>query len=72
LGTPQMHTWIKPGKRKGQVGGNAKMAEFYIDLHPHLNDAEVEWVLSQMSKEDKIELLEGAGIEKKKIKDYLK
>lgn len=72
IGTSQKHTWIKPGKRKGQVKGNAKMFEFYLDLYPHLNDDEIEWALTQMSKEDKIELLEGAGIEKKKIKDYLK
>ena len=72
LGTTQMHPWIKPGKRKGQVKGNAKMVKFYLGLYPHLSDDEVEWVLTNMSKEDKTELLEGAGIEKKKIKDYLK
>jgi hypothetical protein len=72
IGTSQMHSWVKPGKRKGQVKGNAKMVAFYLDLYPHLGDGEVEWVLNQMSKEDKTGLLESAGIEKKKIKEYLK
>lgn len=72
IGTSQMHTWIKPGKRKGQFKCNSKMAEFYLLLYPYHSDDEVEWVLLNMSKEDKIELLENAGVEKNKIKDYLK
>jgi hypothetical protein len=72
LGTPQSHSWIKPGKQIGQFKSNAKMAEFYLALYPHLSDDEVDLALSMMSDEDKKQMLLEAGIENKKIKDYLK
>lgn len=71
VGTVQYHPWIRPGRRQSKAS-NRLMFEFYLNLYPHLKDDEIEMALALLSKEEKIDLLEQYGIEKKKIKDYLK
>lgn len=72
IGSNQFHPWIKPGKRKKSAKGNAKLTEFYLNLNPHLKDDEVAMALDIMSDDEIEQMLTDAGIEKKKIKDYLK
>ena len=71
LGTKQYHQWIPPGKRKSLKNVNKNMYELILKLNPELNDEEIALVINSMDKEEKIEFLEDAGIEKKKVKDYL-
>lgn len=72
IGTNQFHSWIKPGKRKKAKNGNAKLEEFMLAMHPHLKDDELVILLDSMGEDEIIAMLEDTGIEKKKIKDYLK
>lgn len=72
IGTDQFHPWIKPGKRKRSSNGNAKLEEFVLGLYPHLKDDELGILIDRMGEDEIVAMLEDAGIEKKKIKDYLK
>lgn len=72
IGTNQNHQWIKPPKQKKKKKTNSKLFNFYLEMYPHFNDDEIAFVIANTSKEEITTMLEDAGIEKKKIKEYFK
>ena len=72
VGSNQTHPWIKPGKRKKKLVKNAKLFDFYLAMYPHFSDEEIVFVISSMDKPEIVAMLEDAGIDKKKHKEYLK
>ena len=71
VGTTQYHTWIPPGKRIA-TKLNKKLFNWYLKLYPHLNNDEIEFVLLNTSKEELTVMLQGAGMDKKQIREHLK
>lgn len=62
------HPWIAPGKR----GQQSKLHTIVSELHPNLNDDEVDLFVREQSKDDMIDMLDQLGYEKKEIKKLLK
>lgn len=73
VGTSQNHPWIKPGKTiKTSDKVNKKLFNWYLKLHPHLNNNEIEFILLNTSSEELTTMLQGAGMDKKQIREHLK
>jgi len=67
IGKQMYHPWLAPSKG---VKLN-KLAKVFSDLHPSLNDDELDLVMSQYSKKDVTNMLEELGTPKKDIKKLI-
>ena len=67
IGKTQYHPWIAPGKRQKKN----KIAEWLLELYPHLNDDELD-ILLQSDKKELTALAESAGMTDKDIKALFK
>ena len=67
IGKSQYHPWIAPGKRKKKN----RVAEWLLELYPHLNDDELDIMLTTDKKQLKA-LAEQAGLTDKQIKEIFK
>lgn len=67
IGKTQYHPWIAPGKRQKKN----KVAEWLLELYPHLNDDELA-ILMDSSKDEIKALAESAGMTDKDIKALFK
>ena len=72
IGSNQFHKWIPPGKKKKSNAINTKLLELLASLYPHLKNDEIELMASKMTTNDIKNFLIDAGIEKDKMKSYLK
>lgn len=72
IGSDQFHPWINPMKRKKSKKGNAKLESFLLELYPTLKDDEMSLLIETLGDDKIRDMLEDAGIEKKKIREYIK
>lgn len=66
VGTTVFHPWIAPGK----AGKKNKLQNWFAEQYPHLNDDELDIMLSS-SKDDIKALLLEYGLKDKEIKDLI-
>jgi hypothetical protein len=73
IGAAQRHQWIRPlNGTKLHKGVNPKLFKLYREHNASLSDDEICIVLSNSTKEEKVEFLESHGFAAKQCKAYLK
>lgn len=73
IGTNQFHPWIKPGKRKKDGNKvNKKLFDLFETRYPHLNDDEIDFLISNLSKDEIKANLTDSGMSDKQIKELMK